>query len=92
VGNTTQHCSHTPSDLELDQILLSHHKQKNLQQTQRSDIDMCWKDLPEELSPFEQDVGNVEDLEDPDPIGITEVEVFHNASSSCITYVASIKV
>lgn len=53
---------------------------------------MRWEDLPEELGPFEKHIADVENLKDPDPVGIAEMEVFHDAGSLRVSNVASIEV
>ena len=64
----------------------------NLQEAQDCDVDVCGQDLPEELCPLEEDVGDVEDLENPDPVSVAETQVRHDTSSLRIADVASVEV
>lgn len=91
MGNAGQHGSSSPTDSALASTTQSI-TQLYLQEAQCSHIDVCWKDLPEELGPFKEHIADVEYLKDPDPVGIAEMEVSHDASSLCVPNVASIEV
>lgn len=53
---------------------------------------MRWKDFPEELGPLKENVADVERLQDPYPIVITEVQVLHDARRFCIANVPAVEI
>jgi hypothetical protein len=53
---------------------------------------MCRKNFPKQLRPFKQDVSNVESLQDSDPVGVAEMEIFHNAGGFRIPNIASTEI
>ena len=62
------------------------------QKAKSCDIDMCRQNFPEELSPFEQHIGDVEHLQDPHPVVVAEVEIRHDSSSLRVANVATVEV
>lgn len=42
---------------------------------------MCWENLPKDRSPLEHDVADIEGVQDPRPLIVTEVKIFVESGS-----------
>lgn len=56
------------------------------------DVDMRWKDLPKHSRPFEENIGDVERVEYPSPLGRTQAQVILCPGCLCVTDVATVEV